>query len=217
MQTKRLAPFAVAAAVVVVVAAGAFAMLRSGNKPPDLERPSSAKPEATPSAVARAPGPTAPLSSRAMMGGENAEPPAVTWTTPPGWQSVRNPNRMRLASYRVPGVSGGEPLDVSVSRAGGTPDANIQRWMGQFDGPHESQTVKHVHGLDVTMVDVSGTYRSSGMLPGAPVTPHPDWTLVAAIVPAGGTAYFFRLIGPSADVQSARPSFDALIDSLTPK
>ena len=209
MQTKRLAPVAVA---VVVVAAGAC-----GKKPPDLERPSAAKPEATTSAVAPGPGPTAPLSSRAMMGAENAEAPAVTWTAPTGWQAVRNPNRMRLASYRIPGPSGSEPLDVSVSRAGGTPDANIQRWMGQFDGPHESQTVKHVHGLDVTMVEVSGTYRSSGMLPGAPVTPRPDWTLLAAIVPAGGTAYFFRLIGPSADVQSARPSFDALIDSLTPK
>jgi hypothetical protein len=216
MQTKRLAPFAVAV-VVVVVAAGAFAMLRSGKKPPDLERPSSATPEATNSAVAPGPGPTAPLSSRAMMGAENAEAPAVTWTAPTGWQAVRNPNRMRLASYRIPGPSGSEPLDVSVSRAGGTPDANIQRWMGQFDGPHESQTVKHVRGLDVTVVEVSGTYRSSGMLPGAPVTPRPDWTLLAAIVPAGGTAYFFRLIGPSADVQSARPSFDALIDSLTPK
>jgi hypothetical protein len=126
-----------------------------------------------------------------------------------------NTSAMRLATYRIDATQGGDPVDVSVSRAGGTPDANVQRWMAQFDDPHETQANKHVSGMDIALIEVTGTYRGGGMMAGQATTPHPDWTLLAAIAPVPtGASYFFRLLGPSSEVRRARPAFDALVDSF---
>jgi hypothetical protein len=72
-----------------------------------------------------------------------ADPPALTWKIPEGWQEAPSPNAMRLATYKVPGG-----VEVSISRAGGATEANIQRWVGQFDNVgREVHAEKTVHGV----------------------------------------------------------------------
>jgi hypothetical protein len=138
------------------------------------------------------------------------EAAAITWKAPGEWKAVPNPNAMRIATYSV-----GEGTELSVARAGGSTEANIERWLGQFDGAgRDERTEKTVHGLKVTVVQVAGTYLSGGM-GGAP-TPHPGWALLAAIVEGQGSPYFFKMVGPEAQVRAARKSFDALVDSVAP-
>ena len=65
---------------------------------------------------------------------------------------------MRLATYHA---SGG--VEVSVSRAGGTTEANIQRWIAQFDDVgRDARAEKTVRGLHVVTVDIAGTYVGGG-------------------------------------------------------
>jgi hypothetical protein len=154
------------------------------------------------------------------MGGENQENASLTWTRPPSWREVPNPNPMRVATYRVgPADATDDISEVSVSRAGGTPEANVQRWLGQFEGtPSSKRSQKRPHGVNVTIVEASGTYGGGMGMPGMPATPHPNYTLLGAIAEtANGAPYFFKLVGPSAVVNQARESFDALIDSIAPR
>jgi hypothetical protein len=140
------------------------------------------------------------------------ESPSIAWTVPSGWQTAPNPTVMRIATYRP-----AADAELAVSRAGGTTDANIQRWIGQFDDPPRTQrSRKVVKGLPVEVVEISGTYAGGGMMPGASAEPHPNWTLLGAVVEAPGSHYFFKLLGPSAQVQAAHASFDALVASLHP-
>jgi hypothetical protein len=143
---------------------------------------------------------------------------AITWTVPARWTVAPNPNPMRLATYRVPAVQNdAEGAEATVARAGGTPEANIQRWLGQFDDAGQDTRVdKTVRGLKITVVEVNGTYTGGAMIPGTAPASHPGWALIGAIVETKGSPYFFKLIGPRATVRGARPSFDALIDSITP-
>jgi hypothetical protein len=98
----------------------------------------------------------------------------------------------------------------------GTTDANIERWLNQFDDRgKDTRAKKDVRGLKVTLVEVSGTYLGGGMM-NSPSIPHPGWALLGAVVEAPGTPYFVKVTGPAATVRSARAAFDALIDSLTP-
>jgi hypothetical protein len=130
---------------------------------------------------------------------------------PAGWTSLPNPNAMRIATYRPAADS-----ELIVVRAGGTTDANIERWIGQFDEPAQTQrSRKTIHGLGVEILEVRGTYAGSGM-PGAPTAPRPGWSLLGAVVETPGTSYFFKLVGPSDQVQSAHASFDALVASIRP-
>jgi hypothetical protein len=122
---------------------------------------------------------------------------------------------MRIATYLVPGPAGSEPAELSVSRAGGTPEANIQRWIGQFDGSavHTRQE-KTVAGLKVTTVSITGNFLGGGMMPGAPSAPHDSWGLLGAIVETAGSSYFFKLTGPAATIGSARAPFDSMIAGI---
>jgi hypothetical protein len=124
---------------------------------------------------------------------------------------------MRIATFRPADESSDAP-EITITRAGGTTEANIQRWLDQFDNRGiEKRTALEVHGLDVMVVEVSGTYMGGSMMPGSPSPTHAGWTLVGAIVPTSGSAYFFKLLGPSAKVQGARASFDALVRSASPR
>ncbi len=145
------------------------------------------------------------------------EKPAITWKAPAAWQTLPNPNAMRIATYGLPRAKGAtEEVTVSVSRAGGTTEANIQRWLGQFDNAgQERRTTKKVRGLTITIVEVSGTYLEGSMSATAPRT-RAGWTLLGAIVETSGSPYFFKLVGPAATVLSARAGFDALLASVTP-
>jgi hypothetical protein len=140
------------------------------------------------------------------------EAPAITWQAPTGWKTMPNPNPMRIATYRPTADS-----ELIVVRAGGTTDANIQRWIGQFDEPASTKRARRtVHGLGVEVLEASGTYSGGGMMGSAPAQPHPGWSLLGAVVETPGSSYFFKLLGPSDQIQSTRASFDALIGSIRP-
>jgi hypothetical protein len=151
-----------------------------------------------------------------MMGaGHVEEPPALAWTAPAAWRTSPNPNALRIATYRV-SADDGDPTEVTVARAGGSIEANVQRWVAQFDHPGaEKRSERTVGDVSVTTVEVSGTYLGNGMLPADRAVKQDARTLVGAIAAPGGTPYFFKMVGPSARVRAARPAFDAMIASLT--
>lgn len=205
----RIAPVLVASAV---VGAAAFALFHGEDTRAEIQAPPS-----EPAASALPPGHPPIGSTGAMHGmhGGSEEPAALAWTVPVAWRVMPNPNALRVATYRV-SADEGDPTEVAVSRAGGSTEANVQRWIGQFDHPApEIRTARKVGDVDVTLVEVSGTYAGNGMLPQNRAVKQDGWTLVGAIAAPGGMPYFFKMLGPSASVRAARPAFDAMIASLT--
>jgi hypothetical protein len=217
---------------VVVLGAGAIALTRSGapSEPPapaatvsDRDRAGASQngmpPGHPPVANAEPAEPAAPGAAQPSMAPAGGQGAPITWTVPSDWQTVPNPSPMRLATYRVPGPSA-DAAEMAVARAGGSTDANIERWRGQFAGGTDDKpkrVEKTVHGLKVTIVELAGTYTPTSMMPGAaPGEPRPGWALLAAIVETQGSPYFFKLVGPSAAIRAARAHFDGLIASISP-
>lgn len=149
----------------------------------------------------------------------------LTFTTPHGWVGQHPASAMRVAQFMIPRAPG-DPEDAELvvyffGGQGGSADANIQRWVGQMreaDGSpaanHAKREVRTVNGLQVSLVDVSGTYVAE-MSPGA--TEHfnkPDYRLRAAVVQTPGGPYYVKLTGPAKTVAAAGPAFEAFIGSL---
>jgi hypothetical protein len=145
-------------------------------------------------------------------------PDTLEWKAPARWRLVQRTNTMRLATYRIPHAPGdATDAELSVTRAGGSPDANAERWIGQFadDGTRSShRSTRKIGLLEVSIVEVHGTYSGAMDKDGASQT---GWALLGAIVPAGATPYFFKLTGPTKSVLAARSELDALIGSLAPR
>ncbi|MGZ3416457.1 MAG: hypothetical protein ACXVEF_04120 [Polyangiales bacterium] len=144
---------------------------------------------------------------------------ALAWDAPASFTKADNPSPMRKATYKAPktGADADQP-ELAVTVAGGSVDANVDRWAGQFDGEAKKTMVKEqrkVGSLDITVVQLKGSFNGGGM-PGAPAGPKAGWALLAAIVPVGDQSWFFKMTGPEASVNAAKKDFDALIGSLRP-
>jgi hypothetical protein len=140
---------------------------------------------------------------------------SLEWQAPARWQLVPNASTMRLATYRVPRAPGdGDDAELSITQAGGSVDANAQRWVGQFDSASQKTaklSARKVGTLDVTIVWVQGNYMA-GM--GMDSSSRSGWALLGAIVATPGMPHFFKLTGPARTVAGARADFDAMIASL---
>ena len=152
------------------------------------------------------------------MGGADpgaAQEGTLRWTAPARWQSVPSTSSMRLATRRVPKLAGDvEDPEIYVMQAGGSVDANVERWIGQFDEASRKtakRSKRTVKGLAVTVLEVEGKFLG-GMGPGK--QEEEGWALLGAIVETPGSPYFFKMTGPKKSVQAARADFDALLSSL---
>lgn len=111
---------------------------------------------------------------------------------------------------------------MSVVQAGGSVDANVERWIAQFDpsGQKSAKRSTRTSGtLEITVVEVEGTYRGAMMAPGSPGKERGQQAgvaLVGAIVvsPSLSLPTFFKLTGPAKSVRSARAEVDVLLSSL---
>jgi hypothetical protein len=127
---------------------------------------------------------------------------------------------MRLATYMVaPGAECG--VYYFGSGQGGSVDANLDRWIGQFlqaDGKSSKAAAKIVkrtiHGWPVTTVDVSGAYTGMG---GPALQPGPamsGYRMLGAIVEGPQGSIFIKFTGPAKTVAANQAEFEKMLESL---
>jgi hypothetical protein len=130
---------------------------------------------------------------------------------------------MRAAEFGLDSDANG-PSELAVfyfgADQGGSVDANITRWVGQFkkaDGSdvEVKRAERTVKDIPVALVETAGTYNGGMGMPGGPApSAMADAMLLGAIAKGPQGAVFFKLVGPRAQIEAARPGFTSLIDSL---
>jgi hypothetical protein len=145
----------------------------------------------------------------------------LRWTAPAGWTS-KGSRPMRAATYVLQG-SGSETAECAVyffgAGSGGTVEANIERWKGQFlgvDGKPSPAVTKtaSIHGLPVTTIESEGSYTGMG---GPMATEHTElkgYRLLGAIVEGPGGNVFLKFTGPDKLVAANRQKFKQMVESF---
>lgn len=144
----------------------------------------------------------------------------ITWALPSKWKE--GPARqMRVATYMMPAANGdtdgGEcAVFYFGSGQGGDVEANISRWVSQFESPDAPvRSIKEVRGMKVTLVEVVGTYLS----PGGPMMQSQgkkeNYQLLGAIIDAPEGMVFFKATGPANTMKASKQDFEALVNSVT--
>src|SRR5262249_27348791 len=133
-----------------------------------------------------------------------------------------------VAEYTLPKAQGqSDDATVTVyffgANMGGNAQANIDRWIGQMSQPDgkpskdvaktmtQTSTVGH---LEMTVVDVTGTYVAEVTPGSAEHFNKPNWRQIAALVATPGGPYFVKVVGPAATVDQANASLGAFLNSL---
>jgi hypothetical protein len=147
----------------------------------------------------------------------------LTLQTPAGWVTEKPSSAMRYAQYKLPG-SGAEDASLVVYffgvGQGGSVADNFNRWAGQMrqaDGKpaDKSKTEKlTVNGLNVTLLDVSGTYVGGDMMGGSGGNQEkPNSRMRAGVIETPGGSYYIKLTGPEKTVTRWDDAFMAFVKS----
>jgi hypothetical protein len=157
------------------------------------------------------------------MQAPHGEPNAVAgvhWVIPKAW-STMPARQMRIATYMSsPAEGDDEGGECAVfffgGGQGGDVGANIDRWAGQFkDAGTPVRSTKEVNGLNVTMVQIAGTY----LAPSGPMMQSQgeksNYRLLGAIVDAPEGSVFFKFTGPAKTIAAGEADFNAMIGSLS--
>ncbi len=154
-----------------------------------------------------------------------AQEPSLTFDPPPEWIAVQVSSPMRAAQFTLPKAAGdAEDAELVVfyfGGAGGSVEANLERWTGQMlqpDGRRSADvamtTAFTAGDLAVTLLDVPGTYAAE-VRPGSGMRYHkPDFRLKAAVVETPAGPYFFKLTGPERTVEAWDAPLVALLESV---
>ncbi|MBP52337.1 MAG: hypothetical protein CMI27_04250 [Opitutae bacterium] len=127
-----------------------------------------------------------------------------TFSAPKEWKSVPPSSNMRKAQFEVSGQSGGKAdvvfFHFGSGGAGGV-QANVDRWMKQFEVPLEKKVqTETLEGIKVTYAQAHGTFLSGR--PFGPKTPNPGFALMAAIIEGKQGAIFIKMTGPKETVET---------------
>jgi hypothetical protein len=149
----------------------------------------------------------APESAAGQPLGDSSGPvelDAITLTAPAGWQRMPPSSSFVAAEFALPRAEGDDANGrLTISTAGGTVEANIDRWKGQFDAQAKQAPPEEIDvaGLKVTLVDLSGDF-SDQRGPFAPAVERPGYRMIAAIVPVEGQLHFIKATGPQKTIAS---------------
>ncbi|QEG22981.1 hypothetical protein [Mariniblastus fucicola] len=157
-----------------------------------------------------------------------AEGGALTFKAPASWKKVKPRSFVVEYEIAVP-KSEGEAEDAADGRltimgAGGSVQANIDRWYGQYTQPDGGETKDAskvtetmIGETKVTWVDITGTLMDTpgGPMAGGKVVERENYRTLAAIVQAGEHGqYFIKLYGPGKTISDNEAAFKAFVESL---
>jgi hypothetical protein len=158
-------------------------------------------------------------SGPAMPPTEAPGDPGMIWTLPKRWK--QGPERpMRFATFVIPAATGDkDDAECAVfyfgPGQGGTVDANISRWIDQFENIDSPQrSMRQVAGMNVSLVKVNGTFLAPSGPKMESQGKKTNYSLLGAIAEGPHGMVFFKLTGPRNTVHAAEPEFDALLSSL---
>jgi hypothetical protein len=102
---------------------------------------------------------------------------------------------------------------------GGGTQANIDRWLSQFQEPKDKINAKvdevTVAKRKITYVQAEGTYLSG--MPGGPKTPQPNTMLLGAILESESGNVFVKLTGPAALTKASVGDFKQMLEGALKK
>ncbi len=161
-----------------------------------------------------------------VFGQDKQTPRELQFKAPAEWVVEKPSSSMRLAQYELPKAEG-ESEDASLvlyffgENQGGSVQANLERWVSQFEQPDGSSSSAKakletitVNRLKISTIDLAGTYVGE-TAPGSGVRHNnPDYRLRAAVVETPKGAYYVKLVGPTKTVNRWEKEYNSYLQSF---
>lgn len=147
----------------------------------------------------------------------------ITVEKPASWKTVPPKSNIVQYEFRAP-AEGEQTARVTVMGATGGIEANIVRWIGQFDGLTRADAKiekKTIQKTTVHIVELEGTYKDS--MGGGPFAPGPvkkveNHAMIGLIFELeGGELVFVKMTGPKKTIAGEREAVMKMVEGLKNK
>ncbi|MFT4702377.1 MAG: hypothetical protein ACI81R_000061 [Bradymonadia bacterium] len=145
------------------------------------------------------------------------------WTLPPGWRSEPPSSSMRVAQFVMPATDELGAIECALFRfpGGGSTDANISRWVGQFEQPDGSSSEERaqrmtmqVGGVEATLLQVTGTFTSQGPTMQGPPERFDEHALFAAVFETPDAPHFLKCTGSRISIGAQAEALSRFVGSF---
>lgn len=162
-------------------------------------------------------------------GGAVLDVDALLASLPQGWTKETPASSMRLGQASIalaPGDAGKAELAVfHFPGTGGSAEANILRWQGQFKGPKGEPGAAvaltdstKINGMTVITTDVSGTQLAGNAAMGTgPGEDVPNSRMLASVIETPGGNFFLKLTGPAKTITANEAKYRQLLKMVKTK
>lgn len=152
----------------------------------------------------------------------------ITLVAPKDWTKRKPAINFIQYEFAIPKVEGDENDGrVTVMGAGGSVEANIDRWIAQFEvegKPLSKEKAKvektKIGGLEVHVVDLKGDYKdqAGGPFAGGKTTLREDYRMLGFIILGGDQGnYFIKAYGPKKTMAENEKPLMTMIEGLKVK
>jgi len=144
---------------------------------------------------------------------------------PKDWVRKMPASRIVEHEFEIPAAEGDERAGrATVMGAGGSVEANLDRWYAQFKQPDGAETKDRakvekieVAGQEVHMVDIAGTYNDRPPFAGVDLFRENYRMLAAIITTKNAGNYYLKFYGPERTVVANQKAFERMVKSLKSK
>ena len=147
----------------------------------------------------------------------------ITVEKPASWKTVPPKSNIVQYEFRAP-AEGDQTARVTVMGATGGIEANIVRWIGQFEGLTRADAKidkKTIQKTTVHIVELEGTYKDSmggGQFAPGPVKKMENHAMIGLIFELeGGETVFVKMTGPKKTVAAEREAVMKMVEGLKTK
>jgi len=132
---------------------------------------------------------------------------------PANWHWVPASSPMRKAHLQAPGAAEDAQADVIFfhfgAGQGGTVEANVNRWVAQFQNAESATSTEKIGNTAITYVKSKGTFLSG--MPGTSPVPLENQGLRGAILESPNGDVYVKMTGPLATVEASEAAFIEMV------
>ena len=145
------------------------------------------------------------------------------FVAPGSWKKVKPKFQFYHAEFSIPKVEG-DPNDgrITFSQVGGSIDANLDRWVGQFkdlkndDADSVKKVAKEFADTPVQIIHIKGTFMEGAGGPFGKKTEREDYVLMGAALETGsGSNVYIKAYGPSKTMEKNHEHLKNLLEKMT--
>jgi hypothetical protein len=143
------------------------------------------------------------------------EAEGLSFRTAEGWKKVQPKSRIVAFEFELPRAEG-DLYDgrLTITPSGGSPEEAIAARTAEFrfeQGQGPTRDTLEVDGMNVTMVELRGSWRGANFDP-LP-EPRPGYRMLLAIIDGPAQNVYAKLVGPEATLERHEEAFRAFVKS----